>query len=56
MRQVLAGGCLSLRRLAGGGEVIELVLGGGCLVAGFVGYWALGEGLHRLAVLDGVHG
>ena len=53
--QVLAGGCLRLRCLAGGGEVAELVGRVGSFVASFVGHRTLRERLHGRVVLDGVH-
>lgn len=54
--QVLAGGSLAVRCLAGSSQVGELVLGGGGLSAGLVGDRAVGKVLHGLRVLDGVHG
>jgi hypothetical protein len=54
--QVLAGGSLAVRRLAGSGQVGELVLGVGSLEASLVGDRTVGNVLHGLGVLDGVHG
>lgn len=54
--QVLAGGSLDVGRLAGSSQVGELVLGGGGLDASLVGDRAVGNVLHGLGVLDGVHG
>lgn len=54
--QVLAGGSLGVRCLAGSGQVGELVLGGCGLSAGLVSDRAVGQVLHGLRVLNGVHG
>jgi hypothetical protein len=54
--QVLAGGSLAVRRLTSSGQVGELVLGVGSLKASLVGDRAIGNVLHGLGVLDGVHG
>jgi hypothetical protein len=54
--QVLTGGSLAVRRLAGSGQVGELVLGVGSLEASLVGDRTVGNVLHSLGVLNGVHG
>jgi hypothetical protein len=54
--QVLTGGSLDVGCLTGSSQVGELVLGGGGLSAGLVSDRAVGNVLHSLRVLDGVHG
>lgn len=53
--QVLASGSLGVGCLAGSSQVGELVLGVGSLGACLVSDRAVGEVLHGLGVLDGVH-
>lgn len=53
--ELLAVGCLGLRGLTRGGEVVELGLGGVGLSPCFLGHRTVGDALESLRVLDAVH-